>query len=398
MERRGLVLAGGGARGAYEAGVLHYLFMDAPAELREMAHFEILCGTSVGAINTSALAASLHDIETGLGRLIEVWRGLELGDLLPLRMRDLAMLPGWLLAGLHRESLVPSDAVMRIIDRSIDWTLIDQNFKAGLLEALSVSATQVRTGKTVVFYQTPDLAWLPWSTDPHVRARPTRIRGTHARASSAIPFIFPSVNIDGQAYLDGGLRQNTPLSPALRLGATRILVVDLRHDRRPKRGPWYDRPLEVQTHRPLFLLGKVLNALMLDHIDYDLIRLQRFNDILLDGEREFGARFLERLTKVIEPVRGAGYRLVPHIVLRPSNDLGVLAAQHVRSRKFRSQHTMAAHLMRVLARGELYEEADLTSYLLFDGQFAETLINLGIEDAATRRDDLLRFFSGEKCI
>ena len=392
MDRTGLILAGGGARGAYEVGVLYYLFVAASRELRELAKFTVLSGTSVGAINIAAVAASLNAPAEGVRRLADIWRDLELDALLPLRVRDLVSIPSWLLGSEDRDSLISGDAVTDLIETSANWGEIDRRFEEGHLEALSISATHVRSGKTVVFFQTRTDEQRAWSSDPNVHPRPTRIRAAHARASAAIPFIFPRVYIDGQPYVDGGLRQNTPLSPALRLGAKRILVVDLRHERESNDDPWNDRHLERVVHRPIFLLGKVLNALMLDHVDYDIIRLQTVNRILMDGEQAFGGQFVERLRQVIEPLRGASYRMVPHIVVRPSRDLGMLAAQHVRQRKFRGAGTMAGRMVRMLARGEPADEADLTSYLLFDGSFADKLFHVGIEDAASRREDLLRFF------
>lgn len=394
MERNGLVLAGGGARGAYEVGVLHYLFVDAEPELREVARFHVLAGTSVGAVNSCALAAAADNPTVGIRRLADVWRGLTLEGLIPLTLGDLVSVPAWLLGRHRRPALLPGGPIEELVHTSIDWDRVHVNIAAGHVEALAVSCTHVPSGKTVVFYETRDGRPRPWSRDPHVRSVHARIEPPHARASAAIPFLFPPVAIDGIPYVDGGLRQNTPLSPALRLGSTRILVVGMGAERaepeltRRRLKEWNDA-----VGKPIFLLGKVLNALMLDKVEYDLIRLEHFNLLLQDGEAAFGREFVERLNRIIEPVRGARYRIIPHLAIRPSRDLGCLAAEHARRGRFRGDRSIIARVVKLLARAEPREEADLTSYVLFDGGFAEKLINLGIEDAHAHRDALLRFFT-----
>lgn len=392
METCGLVLAGGGARGAYEAGVLYYLYCDGPAELRERAHFKVLCGTSVGAINVSALAASTTNSTVGVRRLVDLWRGLSLGSLLPMGMGDILSIPAWLLGRRNRDSLLPGAGVKDFINNSIDWEQIHRNLATGVLAGISLSCTHVPTGRTVVFYETRDGRSRPWSRDPHVVAIHTRLGPAHARASAAIPLLFPPVSIDGIPYVDGGLRQNTPLSPALRLGSNRILVVGVSHEKvRQEHLTSSGTPIDA-IGRPIFMAGKVLNALMLDHVDYDLIRLEHFNQLMADGERAFGRDFVDRLNHVLHGQRGAKYRQIPHLTLRPSKDLGAMAADYARSARFRRDSSFTARIMRSLARAEPRTEADLTSYLLFDGGYAEQLIELGMNDAAHRREELLRFF------
>ncbi len=398
-ESCGLVLAGGGARGAYEAGVLYYLYCDGPAELRERARFKVLAGTSVGALNVSALAASAQNPTVGVRKLADLWKGLSLDSLLPMGMGDLVSVPAWLLGRKSRDSLLPGIGVKQFVAKSIDWEQIHRNLANGDLNAVSLSCTHVPTGRTVVFYETRDGRARPWSRDPHVTAISTRLGPSHARASAAIPLLFPPVSIDGIPYVDGGLRQNTPLSPALRLGSTRILVVGVSQEKRPRENlPREDTAVHVDSlGRPIFMMGKVLNALMLDHVDYDLIRLEHFNHLIHDGEMAFGKDFVDRLNHVLHGQRGAHYRYIPHLTLRPSKDIGSMAAEYARSREFmRGDRGVTARLIRTLARAEPRTEADLTSYLLFDGGFAERLMELGMEDAARKRDALLWFFDDPK--
>ncbi|MCB9545222.1 MAG: patatin-like phospholipase family protein [Myxococcales bacterium] len=392
MPKTGLVLAGGGARGAYEVGVLYYLFVDGPPELREMARFNVLCGTSIGALNIAATAASIHQPSVGIRRLADLWRTLSIDRVLQIGLTDIMSLPAWLVGRNSRESVFPGEPVRAIIEEDIDWGRIHVNLAQGLLDAVSLSCTQVPTGKTVVFYETSDGRPRKFSRDPHVRPVLTRLTPAHCRASSAIPFVFPAVPIDSIPYVDGGLRQNTPLSPALRLGSQRLMVVGLGHEKAldddAVLGDWKRR-----LASPIFLLAKVLNALMLDHVDYDLIRLEHINQVLRDGESVFGREFPVRMNSMFANSRGAAYRIIPTIVLRPSKDLGKLAADHVRSGGLQSDRRMTSRVIRTIARLESKDEADLTSYVLFDGAYCSKLIELGIHDAQRRRDDLLRFFA-----
>lgn len=395
MPKPGLVLAGGGARGAYEVGVLYYLFVDGPAELREMARFSVLSGTSIGALNVSATAATIHQPAVGIRRLAELWRTLSIDDVLRVGLGGLVSIPSWLIGrNKTRESIFPGGPVQAIIEDSIDWNRIHVNLAEGHLEAVSISCTQVPTGKTVVFYETGDGRPRAFSRDPHVWPVHARLGPHHCRASAAIPFVFPAVSIDGIPYVDGGLRQNTPLSPALRLGSTRLLVVGLGHDKEMS-----DESTSIDLRRglnsPVILLAKVLNALMLDHVDYDLVRLEHINQILRDGEQVFGPQFKSRMNAMFASRRGAGYRYIPTLALRPGKDLGKIAADHVRSGSLRSDRRLTTRVIRTLARMESRDEADLTSYVLFDGAYCEKLIELGIEDAKARGDELIKFFAGD---
>lgn len=391
MAKHGLVLAGGGARGAYEIGVLNYLLSESDKTLREKAKFKVLCGTSVGALNITALASMAHDPAKGMKLLVDRWKSLTLDQLLPLTWSDVMALPGWLAGKNTREALFAGQPIKRVINDSVPWEQIRVNLETGVIDALSVTCTQVSTGHAVVFYEERDQAPRPWSRDPHVRAVPTFIGQAHARASASIPLIFPPVQVEGALYVDGGLRQNTPLSPALRLGAESVLVIGVGHGRERRRHADYqDR--EAAVGRPFYLLGKVLDALMIDRIDYDLIRMNHFNRLLEDGKEAFGPSFVERLNSIHSRTRHANYRYIPSMVLKPTRDIGVMAAQFIRNGKFISERSLSARLIRSMARSEANSEADLASYILFDGGFASQLMDLGMEDAHNRREALLEFF------
>ena len=395
MSKNGLVLSGGGARGAYEAGILHYLYVDSPAELREKVHFEVFSGTSIGALHVTTLAAGLKNPSDHIRKITDFWRALTVDQILPLQLKDLLGLSRWILGQGKKEALFPGEPVEKLLKGLVDWEQLHRNLDERLFDSITVSCTQVPTGKTVVFYETQDGRERTFSRDPHVIPVYARIGLSHAQASAAIPFVFPSVSIDGVSYADGGLRQNTPLSPALRLGSDRLFVVGLGHEKRvTERGevPEWHRRLSS----PIFLLAKVVNALMLDRVDYDLIRLDHFNRLLSQGEAAFGVSFIERLNQVLSPLRQGHYRHVPYFSIHPSQDLGCLAASYVRDNKIRTNQPMMARIIKLLARLESRDEADLCSYLLFEGGYCDKLINLGIEDAAAQKDALLRFFDSPK--
>ena len=406
--RRAIVFAGGGARGAYEAGVIQYILDELPARLGHQPRFDILCGTSVGAIHACFLAATAHLTANRGARLANVWNSMRVEEVLPLSMKDLLGLPRRLL-GLRRTAatlrsgqaperlygLLNTEALERLVMRSVPWRSIRRNVKEGVVDAVCVAATQIATGRVTVFVDNRDRSISEWTRDPMLVPRATRLLPAHALASAAIPMLFPAVRIARRYYVDGGLRLNTPLAPAIRLGADRVLVVALRPDIRQ----FHERALErlrlEDYTSPAFLFGKVLNALLLDHLDTDLARMQLLNEVLSEGERAFGSEFLPRINEVAEQERGRGFRQVQHVVLRPSADLGVMAGRVLENMPVdKSRSPLLRLATRNISTGRS-AEADLLSYLLFDGDFVSPLIELGLADARAREDELVEFFSDE---
>jgi len=286
--------------------------------------------------------------------------------------------------------LLETSGLERFVLRVIPWRGIDRSLRSRNLYAISVSATHVGTGHTVVFLSSADPVPREWSRDPFVRHRAARIGPRHVLASAAIPMLFPAVKLGEEYFTDGGLRQNTPMSPAIRLGADRMLLVSLRHvAAQPEQ---IERERVEAYPKPLFLAGKALNALLLDHTEYDLQRMQRINLILEAGHASFGDRFEEMMNHELVRLRGAPLRRIGAVHIRPSEDIGALAADFVRSGKMTVKGTIARRLIRRLAEGEAAHESDLLSYLLFDGDYCEQLIELGRHDAAQKEDELASLF------
>ena len=398
----GFVLSGGGSRGAYEAGIIHYLRTDLAKRLGRHVPIDIVTGTSVGAINAAFLAATMAEPETQAQQITSAWRALRLEELISLKPLDVLRAARMLLGkeppppppgSFRYGGLLDTSGLESFVLRVIPWRGIERSLRARHLHAISVSATHVGTGHTVVFLSSAEPAPREWSRDPFVRHRAVRLGPRHVLASAAIPMLFPAVKIGEDYYTDGGLRQNTPMSPAIRLGADRMLLVSLRH--------LAPQPKELQREhaqafpKPLFLAGKALNALLLDHTEYDLARMQRINLILEAGISSFGERFEEMMNHALVRLRGAPLRRIQAVHIRPSEDIGVLASQFVAAGRMRVQGLVARRLIQRLAAGEARHEADLLSYLLFDGDFASQLIDLGRRDAAKKADELAALFDVE---
>jgi NTE family protein len=390
---RGLVLSGCGARGAYEVGVLAYVLQELPAEAIRSERFQILCGSSVGAIHACFLAGSAHRPAYNISRLVSVWRSMRLERMLRLGVGDLARDIRRLLRRRQEPGSVTfnSDLLQDVVVREVPWRLIRHNLHGRQVEALAVTATHVTSGKTATFVDARGGGMPIWSRDPRRVAKATHIRPIHALASASLPYFFPAIANDGAYYCDGGLRQNMPLSPALRLGADRVLVIALREEEEGA------QPLEPIVPpepypTPADMAGKLLDALMLDRLDYDLARLDAFNRIIERGEAIYGEEFIGRLNETVRGVRGVGYRKVETIVIRPSRDIGEMATAFARTAR-PSLGGVPGWMLSKLGGQEAIASSDLMSYLMFDGRFAEQLIQLGMADADGARARLLSFFA-----
>jgi NTE family protein len=388
-----MILSGGGARGAYEVGVLRYIFDDLARIRGAPPRLDILSGTSVGAINACFLAAHLADPVLGMRRLVELWGGLELTHVLGFGVRQMVGLPRLLIGGDDGSGLFDVRPMTDLVQREISWRAVTRCLRRGHLRALSVSCTEVSTGRTVVFIQTSPDTVIPSTSPPRTLYRADRIGPQHALASAAIPLLFPPARIDNELYLDGGLRQNTPISPALRLGATHVFAIGSSRDVRGVIAP-EGRAGEVEAPGMAFLLGKILNAFLLDHVDVDIELLTRMNSVLSDGESAFGEAFIPRMSAEAHRRGSPAYRNIHCLTVRPSEDIGRLAAEHVRRGRFRGDAFVTKRILTLLDFGR-GDEADLASYLLFDGGFARELIEMGRSDAKARKDELLAFF-GDK--
>jgi NTE family protein len=406
--KRAIVLAGGGARGAYEAGVLRYLFEDFKRDTGIDPTVDIVCGTSVGAIHACYLAANIHDTEGHGNALVKIWEELRADEVFRFRFRDLFKLPRRMM-GMRRVAeslaagrrpdrlfgLLDTDPLERLVLNAIPWKGIRENIRAGVIESVCIAATQIATGRAVVFVEQKDRALPSWADQTNIRMQPIRLMPVHALASAAIPLLFPAVRVGARYYADGGLRLNTPLAPAVRLGANRVLVIGLSHG---AKGLGASESLAqertVGFGNPMFLLGKILNALMLSPLDADLARLRYINQIVENGKTAYGEDFLDRINAVADQKGDRPIQQIDHVVIRPSVDLGLVAGEllHGRRGNFRLSSFLKI-FMRFFGSGADPREADLLSYLLFDTSYTAPLAALGYADAKARRNELASFFS-----
>jgi len=405
--RIAVVLSGGGARGAYEAGVLSYVLDELPERLGRPLRFSIVTGTSVGAIHACYVAATGAARGSGAA-LAGLWQSLSLTRVYRVGVTDMLRVPLWLLgrlggpAGAHERrgdglslpGLFDTGPLEEIVARQVDWARIHGNVRSGALDALAIVATEIATGRSVVFFDNREGEAPHWTDDPFVIARPARIGLDHAPASAAIPVLFPPRRIDGAFYCDGGLRLNTPLLPALRLGADRVLVVGLRHRRPTYLEDRMARQREVSYLNPAYLAGKILNALLLDRVETDIEQLRLMNEVFRAGQREYGDDFLEHLNRTVEKLRRSPLRVVESCFIQPSEDLGEIAGRCLveRGRDRELTERLANVAMRAAARGA-FTDKDLLSYLLFDAAYTEKLLAMGRADAAAAHDELVALFA-----
>jgi NTE family protein len=373
----GLVLPGGGARCAYQVGVLKAIAELTPR--RAANPFPVISGTSAGAINAAVLATRARLFRHGVADLERVWANFRSAQVFrsdPWTMvkTSLHWISAFTLGGRgvgNPRSLLDNEPLGELLKRNINFEAIQHNLEKGYLDALAVTAAGYGSARSVSFYQSrPELD--EWSRVRR-RGKPARIGLEHLMASIAVPMVFPPRQINREYFGDGAMRQATPLSPAVHLGAERILVVGVRNEQPdPEPGPEEDVP-----HPSLGLIaGYMLDALFMDGLSADLERLTRINLILdeLPGRRIDG--------------EGGALRFIDAMIILPSRDIREIAVRHV--------HEMPRSV-RVLMRslGALnYGGRQLVSYLLFESGYTRELIQLGYDDAMLRKTELLAFMEG----
>ncbi|MCB9726991.1 MAG: patatin-like phospholipase family protein [Deltaproteobacteria bacterium] len=385
--RIALVLSGGGARGAYEVGVLNWIAVHRPAILE---HITVITGSSVGAINGCFLASRGLTPDAVL-ELEDLWANLEIGGVLTFSTLHAARIFG---AGARRlvarhghspaTGFFETSRFEQLVRDAVLWDRIPDLVRQGRFDSVAVTATEIGSGGTHIFADhRHDMPAPRWPHDRSLIGHTARIRLEHVLASASIPFLFPPVRIGDFWYTDGGLRQNTPLSPALRLGADRLLVVALAA--RSAR-------VEVPGVFPGLgqLLGKLFNSLFLDRMAWDLDRLDRINDLLTAGTRLYGTEFIPKLQSELGRFGRRPYDIVRYVSIRPGADVGMMAARVLREPH--RMHTVMSGPMRSMLASDNLASADAASFVLFDGAFARDLMSLGMQDAAasaTQLDSLL---------
>lgn len=385
-----LVLSGAAALGAYQVGVLDYLVHGVGVPLR----LDVVSGTSAGAINGAAMATDVDRPEAAVERLADAWTSLELDAVLrPSVVELLAMIADISAAPTRiqrvlsalgaRGGLVGADVVERLCRAAIHPGAISSHLAAGRLRALAVAATHVATGRATVFYQARE----PLAARGGARMVEAAITAAHVQASAAVPLLFPAVPIAGELYCDGGLRQLVPLSPALHLGARRVVMVGASAS--ADGGPATEAARQAAAGSPLYLAGKALDALFTDGVEGDLDRLVQLNRVLEAGRRRFGPSFAADLDDELRALGAPPLRPIDVVHLRPSRDLAALAAEYVASApRHAGPRGVIARGFRRLVERDPVRAGGVLAYLLFDGGFARELIALGRADAHAHHGQL----------
>lgn len=368
----GLILSGGGARAAYQVGVLAAI-ADLLPESAENP-FPVIVGTSAGAINAVSLACGALDFQQSIRKLTSVWQGFSTNLVYRTDwfgvMRQAGRFVGQHLLGFGRGAdpvaLLDNSPLRELLLKELDFSGINLAVARRKLHAVAVTAFAYQSGQAVTFYQGRG------NIEPWQRHRrhgvPTRLRIDHLMASSAIPLLFPPVRVDHEYFGDGAVRQAAPISPALHLGAQRVLVIGVRSQTQEKQTiPMTARPPSLAQ-----IGGHLLNSTFIDNLESDLELLGRLND--------FGT-----LLPKAERKQHLGLSPVDVLVIAPSKKIDDIAARH--------RHQLPASL-RLFLRGPGAMRASgggVLSYLLFERGYCNELIELGYQDAMSKKDELMVF-------
>ncbi len=371
--RLGLVLTGGGARAAYQIGVLRAIAEMLPPHAR--SPFPVICGTSAGAINAAGLAMAATHFSTGVKRLEAVWGNLHTGqiyrsDLVGVLHNTLRYLGSIVSSKMADKpvSLLDNTPLRQLLACHLPFRGIRRSIHAGTLHALGITAWGYASGQSVTFYQAnPSVT--PWKRAQRIGV-PARIGIQHLVASASIPFIFPAIRINREYFGDGSMRQLTPLSSALHLGADRLLVIGVNE----KKETECER-VKVTGYPPLAqIAGHVMSSIFVDSLDVDIERLQRINQTL-------------SLIPDMQTGNISSLRTVASMVITPSERIDELTQAYASS----LPRTIRYFFHAAGAMGP--KGSAMLSYVLFEAPFCQALIDLGYRDTLRRQDEVLAFIS-----
>lgn len=371
-KKMGLVLSGGGARGAYQVGVLA-----AVKEISERSglpvRFDYLSGVSAGAINASSLASNAENFGFAVDNLIRLWSGLSIEKVFSTDaitmgrigfqwMRDLSF--GSLTGTTPGGSLLDTAPLRDLIHSNMDYNKVEQNIHAGHLTALAITSVDYANSASVTFVQGKDV--LPTWDKGRKRSERTSISTDHIMASSAIPLLFPPVQVNDRFWGDGAVRNHAPCSPAIYLGAEKLMIIGVRRQTTTA----YEERATANGASPTVsrVVNTILNGVLLDAIEQDVDRLRRLNDyanaIPQDQHQKIALRPLD------------------YLFIAPSADIGDMAIQ-----KAYKLPRVVRYMLKGL--GTLEDASEIISYLLFEPSFCADLIEIGRKDGLAQEDKII---------
>ncbi|MBW2714255.1 MAG: patatin-like phospholipase family protein [Deltaproteobacteria bacterium] len=375
--KTGLILSGGGARASYQVGVLKAIAEILPDDID--APFEIICGTSAGAINAATLACSTPDFRKGAEQLEQAWGSFHAGRIYRTGFFDIVFgICRWLRNMMFRggdtnkaTSIFDNRPLGGFLREVVNLQKIQEAIDAGHLHALSITTAGYTSGLSHTFFQgSPDIP--EWERARRIGRRAS-ITIEHLLGSSAIPLIFPAVKIGSEYFGDGAIRQLTPISPAIHMGASRVFVIGVSEDRKA------DYKTQAAPHYPTLakITGHVFDSAFLDSMQADMERLERMNSIInLIPER-------------VKSKDGMTLRPVEMLNISPSQSLDEIAAKHAddlpRTIRYFLRHSGATRS----------NAASIVSYLLFEKPYCRELIQLGYRDAMEREEEIRKFLTKE---
>lgn len=375
IKKTGLILSGGGARAAYQVGVLKAIHKILPKG--HYNPFDIISGTSAGAINGVALASYAENYRIGIKHLERIWMHFSCDQIYRTDFwgvsASLARLTRSLMVGRRYKndavSLLDNKPLRELLNDVIKFDSIQGAIDSGALHAIAVNCSGLESGESVSFFQ-GHYSITNWERQRRVGIR-SRITLDHLLASSAIPMIFPAVKIHREYFADGAVRQLAPLSPALHLGAEKIMVIGvsgIAHKRK-------ERPTSVSYPSPAKVMGHMLNAAFLDSMETDVERLRRIN------------RTVEKIPESVRKKQEMELKHIDLLEINPSRSIDEIAGAHA------SEIPRALKLALGGSGNASHNGSGVLSYLLFSHGFCKALIDLGYNDAIARTDEIRAFFS-----
>lgn len=369
MRKKSLYLAGGGARGAYQVGVLKAI--GRILQVKTLP-FETVSGVSVGSINAALLAENAHDFPTALDKLEALWSDIYCQKIyktsnLALSKSVIRNMSTMMIKQRQAAHLLDTTPLRNMLEDTIDFTKISQNINNGMLRTLEILSNCYETRQTISFYEHNNSEFTDWNYPRHSSKR-VNMQAEHILASSALPLFFPTVLLDGFHYGDGSVGLAAPLRGSIRFEVDNILIIGTRSI------PAFVEQENLRNQEDIpfsHIFGNMLNALFLDNLDHDIEMVNRMNEI---------AMLLSMWKK-----RRSPWRPIKTLHLRPSQDLAPLAQSH-----FRALPTLLRYLMSIL--GEKKQSGDLLSFVLFEHDYTKELIHLGFQDTMNHAKKVEAFF------